>query len=61
MSIERAHSTAELILAAWNHYCEKHGTHPDVCGATKQFRKAAGNFLAGLGVVLATAAILKAK
>ena len=61
MSIEGTHSYAELILAVWNHYCKKHGTHPDVCGATKQFRKVAGNLLTGLGIVLAAAAILKAK
>ena len=61
MSIERAHSTAELILSVWNHYCKKHDTHPDLCGATKQFRKVAGNVLTGLGIMLAAAAILKAK
>jgi len=56
--IEKFHSAAELILAVWNHWCDKHQQHPDLCGATEEFREKAGEVLKGAGILIAVVSIL---
>lgn len=58
-NIERAHTVAEMLLAAWNGYCKKHQSHPDLCGATEEFREKSGKVLKGVGSLLAVYGIAK--
>ena len=58
-NIERAHTTAELVLSAWNGYCKKHESHPDLCGATEEFREKTGRVLKGVGGLLAVYGVAK--
>lgn len=58
-NIERAHTTAELILAIWKGYCKKHQSHPDLCGATEEYREKAGKVLKAVGGVIMIYGIAK--
>ena len=57
--IEKLHSTAELLLAIANNYCQKHHSKPQFCGATREARKLAGDALKVGGVILCLAALFK--
>ena len=58
--IERLHSVSELILAVASGWCKKHQQKPEFCGATKEFRKVAGDVLKVGGVILCLATVAKA-
>jgi len=58
-NIERTHTILELLLAVAKKYCEKHRSHPDLCGATQEARELLGKGLKVTGGLIATYGLLK--